>query len=252
MRLCFAEVSESRHSPLVLARAPAQGPCSLLSAQGPSALYELILFFRKRNFYSGLCKSFAHNQKRADSLTLRHGESPKTAHKVDTSHPQELRAVFVPPITIEPSRWCRSPRVTSNELSLDPNKALESGWCTLELLELTRQEFTQDFESSLGNCYSLALQDDSQLIKWAKDLPCTRWRSINTTHQVQGSATQIPQKMSAPDALDVAPDTLHRASGASSIVSCTCKPTLHRTRQPGSGVPPKPHPVRSWFVDLSE
>jgi len=30
------------------------------------------------------------------------------------------------------------------ELSLDPNKALESGGCTLELLELTREGFSQE------------------------------------------------------------------------------------------------------------
>ena len=108
-RRCFTEVSESRHSPLVLVGAPAQGSCSPL--------------IRARTKCSLL----------ADSSTLRRGESPKTAHKLDTSHPQELRAVFVPPITTEPSMWWRSPRVTSKELSLDPNKALESGGCTLDL-----------------------------------------------------------------------------------------------------------------------
>ena len=42
-RLCFAEVSESRHSPLVLVGAPTQGCSSPLSVQGSSALYGLIL-----------------------------------------------------------------------------------------------------------------------------------------------------------------------------------------------------------------
>ena len=79
-RRCFAEVSESRHSPLVLVGAPAQGSCSpLVRARTKCSLW-------------------------ADSSTLHHGESPKTAHKIDTSHPQELRAVFVPPITTEQSR----------------------------------------------------------------------------------------------------------------------------------------------------
>jgi len=119
-RWCFAEVSESRHSPLVLVGAPAQGSCSpLVRARTKCSL-------------------------RADSSTLRNGESPKTAHNLDTSHPQELRVVFVPPITIEPSRWWRSPRVTSNELSLDPNKALESGGCTLDSWNLTREGFSQE------------------------------------------------------------------------------------------------------------
>jgi len=79
----------------------------------------------------------------ADSSTFCRGESPTTAHKLDTSHPQKLRAVFVHPITTEPSRWWRSPRVTSKELLLNPNKTLESGGCTFKLLELTREGFTQ-------------------------------------------------------------------------------------------------------------
>jgi len=81
---------------------------------------------------------------RANSSTLHRGEWPKTAHKLDTSHPQELRAVFVPPITTKPCRWWRSPRVTSNELSLDPIKALESGGCTLVSWNSTREGFTQE------------------------------------------------------------------------------------------------------------
>ena len=120
MRWCFAKVSESRHSPLALIGAPAQGPCSpLVHARTKCSL-------------------------RADSSTLHHGESPKTTHKLDTSHPQALPEVFVSPITTEPSRWWRSPRVTSKELLLDPNRALESGGCTHELLELTREGFTQE------------------------------------------------------------------------------------------------------------
>jgi len=79
-RRCFAEISESRHSPLVLVGAPAQGSCSpLVYARTKCSL-------------------------QADSSTLRRGELPKTAHKLDTSHPQEIRAVFMPPITTEPSR----------------------------------------------------------------------------------------------------------------------------------------------------
>jgi len=120
MRRCFAKVSKNRHSPLVLVGAPAQRPCSLL--------------VRARTKCS----------LRADYLTLRHGESSTTTHKLDTSHPQDLRVIFVPLITTEPSRWWRSLRVTSKELSLDPNKALESGGCTLELLELTREGFSQE------------------------------------------------------------------------------------------------------------
>ena len=119
-RWCFAEVSESRHSPLLLVGAPTQGSCShLVRARTKWSLW-------------------------ADYLTLRQGESPTTTHKLDTSHPQELRVVFVPPITTEPSRWWQSPRVTSNELSLDPIKALESGGCTLNSWNSTREGFTQE------------------------------------------------------------------------------------------------------------
>jgi len=137
---CFTEVSESHHSPRVLVGAPTQGSCSPLDrARTKCSLW-------------------------ADSSTLHHGESLTTAHKLDTSHPQGHWVIFVPPITTEPSRWWRSPRVTSNELSLDPNKAKESGGCTLELLILTREGSLKKSiktQSSLGSCFSLAPQDVS-------------------------------------------------------------------------------------------
>ena len=69
-------------------------------------------------------------------------------------------------------------------------------------------------QSSLGSCYSLAPQRVSQLFKWARDLPWTRWRSINTPHEVQGSANRFTLKMGSPDAL-------HRASGDTSTANCT-------------------------------
>jgi len=67
-------------------------------------------------------------------------------------------------------------------------------------------------QSSLGSCFSLAPQGDSQLIKWARDLPWARWRSINTPHQVEEPANRYTLKTGAPNVVDVAPDTLHRAS----------------------------------------
>jgi len=191
-RRCFVEVSESRHSPLVLVGAPAQGCC-----------YPLVHARTKCSL-------------RADSSTLRRCESPKTAHKLDTSQLQELWAVFVPPITTEPSRRWRSPRVTSKELSLDPNKALESGGCTLDSwnsLEKDSLKKSLKSQSSLGSCYSLAPQQVSQMFKWARDLSWTRWRSINTPHEVQRSANRFPLKTGSPDAVNVAPDALHRAFG---------------------------------------
>jgi len=162
---CFAKESESRNSPLVLVGAPTQGSCSpLVRARTKCSL-------------------------RANSLTLCHSESPTTAHKLDTTHPQEHRvifvpSIFVPPITTEPSRWWQSQRLTSKELSLNPIKALESCECTLELLELTKGSLKKslNFQSSLGSCFSFALQGVSQLNKWATVLSWTRWRSINTPH----------------------------------------------------------------------
>jgi len=76
-------------------------------------------------------------------------------------------------------------------------------------------------QSSLGSWFSLAPQSDSQLNKWARDLPWTRWRSINTPHQVQGSANRFTLKMGSPDASYVAPDALHQASGDLITANCT-------------------------------
>ena len=57
-RRCFPKVSESRHSPLVLVGAPAQGCSSpLIHARIKFSLW-------------------------ADSLTLHHGESPTTAYNM--------------------------------------------------------------------------------------------------------------------------------------------------------------------------
>jgi len=76
-------------------------------------------------------------------------------------------------------------------------------------------------QSSLGSCFFLAPQGDSQLIKWARDLPWTRWRSINTPHQVQGLANYFKLKTGAPNTGDVAPDALYRASGDPLTANCT-------------------------------
>ena len=108
-----------------------------------------------------------------------------------------------------------------------------NSWNSLEKDSLKKSLNSQ---SSLGSCFSLAPQGDSQLIKWARDLPWMRWRSINTPHQVQGPATRIPQKTSASDVLNVAPGALHRASGTPLTASCTCNchtpNTQHRVRCP--------------------
>jgi hypothetical protein len=93
-RWCFLEVSESCHSPLVLVGAHAQGCSSpLIHARIKCSL-------------------------RADSLTLCHSESPTTAHKMSWVIHKLRRMITKLPITTKPSRWWRSPRVTSKNSHL--------------------------------------------------------------------------------------------------------------------------------------
>ena len=64
MRRCFADVSESRHSPLVLVGAPTQGCSSpLIRVRIKCSLW-------------------------VDSSTLRRGESPKSRSQLELGHPQ--------------------------------------------------------------------------------------------------------------------------------------------------------------------
>jgi hypothetical protein len=93
-RRCFSKVSESRHSPLVLIGAPAQGCSSLL-------------------IHARIKWSL-----RADSLTLRRDESPTTAHKMSWVIHKLYRMITKLPITTKPSRWWWSPRVTSKNSHL--------------------------------------------------------------------------------------------------------------------------------------
>jgi len=90
-------------------------------------------------------------------------------------------------------------------------------------IQLEKDSLTKSLksQSSLGSCCSLAPQQVSQMFKWARDLSWTRWRSINTPHKVQRSVNRFPQKTGSPDAVDVAPDALHRASGDTSTANCT-------------------------------
>ena len=79
-RRCFAEISESRHSPLVLVGAPAQG-CS-----------------------SPLIRARIKCSLRVDSLTLRRGESPTTVHNLSWVIHKHRRMITKLPITTKPSR----------------------------------------------------------------------------------------------------------------------------------------------------
>ena len=124
--------------------------------------------------------------------------------------------------------------------------AHSNSWNSLEKDSLKKSLNSQ---SSLASCFSLTPQGVSQLNKWARDLSWMRW-SINTPHQVQGPATRIPQKTSAPDAFDVAPDALRRGSDATLMASCTCKSSSHQMLQRSSGVSLRLRPVRNWFATL--
>ena len=77
---CFPEVSESRHSPLVLVGAPAQGCSSLL-------------------IHARIKCSL-----QADSLTFCHGESSTTVYNVTWVIHKLCRMITKLPITTEPSR----------------------------------------------------------------------------------------------------------------------------------------------------
>ena len=196
-RWCFTDVSESCHSPLVLVGAPAQGYCSpLVRARTKCSL-------------------------RADSSTLRRSESPKTAHKLDTSS-QELRAVFVPPITTEPYRWWRSTTVTSKELSLDPNKALESGGCTLDSWNSAREGFSQEITqiSILSRLLLLSSSTTSfSDVQMGKRPLMDEVEENKYTPRSPSVGQTFYTKMGSPDAVDVAPDALHWASGDTSMAN---------------------------------
>jgi hypothetical protein len=79
-RQYFFEVTESRHFPLVLVGAPAQGCSSLL-----------------------ICARIKCSL-RANSLTLRRGESSTTAHKMSWVIHTLRRMIIKLPITTKPSR----------------------------------------------------------------------------------------------------------------------------------------------------
>ena len=95
-RRYFTEVSESRHSPLVLVGAPMQG-CS-----------------------SPLIRARIKCSLRADSSTLRCGESPTTAHNLSW--------------VIHKLRRMAITKSNKRKLSLDHNKHNEKGGCTLATL----------------------------------------------------------------------------------------------------------------------
>ena len=109
---CFVEVSESRHSPLVLVGAPAQG-CS-----------------------SPLIRARIKCSLRVDSLTLRHGESPTTTHNLSWVIHKLCQMITKLPITTKPSSLWRSPRVTrtnSHLTTISLMRRVDAHFATLDL-----------------------------------------------------------------------------------------------------------------------
>ena len=132
-RQYFPEVSESHHSPLVLIGAPAQGCCSpLIHARIKCSL-------------------------RVDSLTLRHGESSTTAHNLSWVIHKLSRWSPSSPITTKPSRWRRSPRVTSTYSQLTTTSLgskMDAHFATLDLTNEGSLWNSQISITSLGPCSS--------------------------------------------------------------------------------------------------
>ena len=132
-RRCFAEVSKSRHSPLVLIGAPAQGCSSpLIHARIKCSLW-------------------------VDLLTLHSGESPTTAHNLSWVTHKLRRVITKLPTTTKPSRWWRSPRVTSMNSHLTMTslgRRVDAHFATLDLTNEGCLWDSQISITSLGPCSS--------------------------------------------------------------------------------------------------
>ena len=153
-RRCFAEVSKSRHSPLVLVGAPAQG-CS-----------------------SPLIRARIKCSLRVDSSTLCRGESPKAAHNLSwVTH--KLRWVITKlPITTKPSRWWRSPRVTSMNSHLTTTSLGRRVDAHFATLDLTNEGYLWDSQisiTSLGPCSSWHSQTCFSAVGMSKSNSTHEW-----------------------------------------------------------------------------
>ena len=133
MRWCFAKVSESRHSPLILVGAPTQGWSSpLIRARIKCSLW-------------------------VDSSTLYRGESPTTAHNLSWVIHKHRRMITKLPITTKPSRWWRSPRVTSTNSHLITTSLMRRVDAHFTTLAFTNEGSLWDSQisiTSLGPCSS--------------------------------------------------------------------------------------------------
>lgn len=154
-RWCFAKVSESHHSPLVLVGAPAQGCSSpLICTRIKCCLW-------------------------VDSLTLRHGESPTTAHNLSWVIHKLRRMITKLPITTKPSRWWWSPRVTSTNSHLTTTSLMRRVDAHFATLDLTNKGSLWDSQisiTSLGPCSSWQSQRCFLAVEMSKSTPTHEWR----------------------------------------------------------------------------
>ena len=149
-RRCFAEVSESRHSPLVLIGAPAQGCSPPWSVQGSSVLYELI---------------FWH------SVVVNHPQPLTTWVGSSTS---STRWSPSSPITTKLSRWWRSPRVTSTNSHLTMTSLMRRVDAHFATLAFTNEASLLDSQitiTSLGPCSSWHSQGCFSTVWMSKNDP---------------------------------------------------------------------------------
>ena len=155
MRWCFSKVSESRHSTIVLVGAPTQGCSSpLICARIKCSL-------------------------RADSSTLRCGESPTTTHNLSWVIHKLRRMVTKLPITTKPSRWWRSPWVTSTSSHLTTTSLMRRWMHTLLLLIFTNEGSLWDSQisiTSLGPCSSWHSLRCFSAVRMSKSTPTHEWR----------------------------------------------------------------------------
>ena len=150
MRQCFAEVSESRHSPLVLVGAPAQG-CS-----------------------SPLIRARIKCSLRVDFLTLHHGESPTTAHNLSWVIHKLHQMITKLPITIKPSRWWRPPRVTSTNSHFTTTNLMRRVDVHFATLAFTNKVSLLDSQisiTSLGSCSPWHSQGCFLAVEMGKSTP---------------------------------------------------------------------------------
>ena len=122
---CFAEVSESCHSPLVLIGAPVQGCSSpLIRTRSKCSLW-------------------------VDSSTLHRSESPTTAHNLSWVIHKLHQMITKLPITTKPSWWWRSPRVTSMNSHLTTTSLMRRVDAHFATLAFTNEVSLMDSQISI-------------------------------------------------------------------------------------------------------